>query len=431
MPEIKSVQAFEILDSRGHPTLQVSVTLSDGVEASAGVPAGASTGQHEAVELRDAEPDRYSGRGVLAAVGSVRRQINDALRGMKMHRLEDVLEADRIIEKIDGTENLSRLGANAAVGVSMALARAVAVSWGVPLWQVLLQEHSRDRARIPVPHFNVVNGGAHAENPLDFQEFMIAPIGSPSFAEALRAGAEIYASLRGLLSSRGMPTGLGDEGGFAVPTDRPEKVLSLIVQAIEAAGYRAGRDGVAIALDPAANGFCTGENHQYRVAGSVLSSAEMVAWYQELVRAFPIWSIEDGLAEDDTSGWRDMTAALGETIQVVGDDIFVTDAERVRRAVSERIANACLLKPNQAGNLVRTLETVAACSSVRYGQMASHRSGETVDSFIADFAVGIGCGQLKSGAPARGERLSKYNRLLEIEHHARLPYGLVDSDVRN
>jgi enolase len=429
MPEIAALEALEILASGGQPTLQVEVTLTDGVHAVAGVPAGASTGQHEAVELRDDEPDRYDGRGVLAAVGSVRRQIREALKGRKLTRLEDVLEADRLIEDLDGTENLSRLGANATVGVSMALTRAVAFNWGVPLWQILLEEKSRDRARIPVPHFNVVNGGAHAENDLDFQEFMIAPVGSPSFAEALRAGAEIYASLRRQLHQRGLSAGLGDEGGFVVPMSRPEAVLSLIVSAIEAAGYRAGRDGVAIALDPAANGFRSSEG--YTVAGSSYSSSEMVAWYQELTERFPVWSIEDGLAEDDTHGWQELTARLGESVQIVGDDIFVTDAARVQQANFDRIANACLLKPNQAGNLRRTLVAVAACTSTRYAQMASHRSGETTDTFIADLAVGIGCGQIKCGAPARGERLAKYNRLLEIEHHTRLPYGLRDADVRH
>jgi enolase len=428
MPEIAALEALEILDSRGQPTLQVEVTLTDGVHAVAGVPAGASTGQNEAAELRDDEPDRYDGRGVLAAVGSVRRQIKDLLKGRKLNRLEDVLEADRLVEELDGTDNLARLGANATVGVSMALARAVAATWGMPLWQVLLEEQSRDRARIPVPHFNVVNGGAHAENDLDFQEFMIAPVGSPSFAEALRAGAEVYTSLRRQLHERGMPTGLGDEGGFAVQMDRVEDVLTLIVTAIETAGYRAGHDGVAIALDPAANGFRTSEG--YTVAGENYTSGEMVSWYEALARRFPVWSIEDGLAEDDGAGWQELTTRLGESVQIVGDDIFVTDAARVQQAVIDRIANACLLKPNQAGNLRRTLDAVAACNSVGYAQMVSHRSGETTDSFVADLAVGIGCGQIKCGAPARGERLAKYNRLLEIEHHSRLPYGLRDADVR-
>jgi enolase len=428
MPEIAALEAFEILDSRGQPTLQVEVTLSDGVHAIAGVPAGASMGQHEAVELRDLEPDRYDGRGVLAAVGSVRRQIKELLEGRNLNRLEDVLAADRLIEELDGTDNLSRLGANAVVGVSMALARAVALNRGMSLWQVLLEKQPSGRARIPVPHFNVVNGGAHAENDLDIQEFMIAPVGSPSFSEALRAGAEIYASLRRQLQERSKATGLGDEGGFAVPMYRAEDVLSLIVTAIEAAGYRAGRQGVAIALDSAANRFRTAEG--YTVAGATYSSSEMISWYEELIRRFPVWSIEDGLAEDDRNGWQELTAQLGESVQLVGDDIFVTGAARVQQAVIDRIANACLLKPNQAGNLRRTLEAVAACNSVGYAQMASHRSGETTDHFVADLAVGIGCGQIKSGAPARGERLAKYNRLLEIEHHSRLPYGLRDADAR-
>lgn len=428
MPTVVSLEAMEILDSRGQPTLQVEARLSDGVHAVAGVPSGASTGAHEAVELRDDDPDRYGGRGVLAAVGSVRRQINECLRGTSMTGLDDVLAADRAVRDLDGTDNLSRLGANAAVGVSIALTRAVALSRSVPVWG-LVAEHVGGEPRLPVPHFNVVNGGAHASNDLAFQEFMIAPIGSPSFAEALRAGAEVYAALRRSLQARGMDTGLGDEGGFAAAFTRAEDVLTVVVEAIEAAGYRAGREGVAIALDPAANGFHSADG--YRLDDGTFTSAELVDRYAEMVRDFPIWSIEDGFAEDDTDGWQRLTAALGDQIQVVGDDAFVTDADRVRRAADDRIGNACLIKPNQCGSVELTLDTVLTCRSVGYAQMVSHRSGETPDAFIADLAVGIGCGQMKSGAPARGERLAKYNRLLEIEHASSLPYGLRDADTRH
>ncbi len=274
----------------------------------------------------------------------------------------------------------------------------------------------------------MVNGGAHAANDLDFQEFMIAPVGAPSFAEGLRAGAECYAALRRRLTSLGMDCGLGDEGGFAVQMSGVEDVLSLLVGAIEEAGYRPARDGVAIALDPAANGFHDGDG--YTVAGSQHSAADMAAWYDELCRAFPIWSIEDGLAEDD-DGWRQLTAVVGDRVQVVGDDIFVTDAARVEAAAIGKIGNACLIKLNQIGSLDGTLRTVTTCRDVGYAQMVSHRSGETVDAFIADLAVGIGCGQLKSGAPARGERVAKYNRLLEIEHRTGMPYGLCDADTRH
>lgn len=428
MPTISTFEAFEILDSRGQPTLQVEVTLSNGVHAVAGVPAGASTGRNEAVELRDNEPDRYWGRGVLAAVGSVRRQTNELLAGSKLDHFEDVLVADRRMRDLDGTDNFSRLGANATVGVSLVLARALALSLRRPLWQ-LLNDYIGGEARIPVPHFNVVNGGAHAANELDFQEFMVAPIGSPSFAEALRAGAEIYAALRNRLSAQGMSTGLGDEGGFAVPLVRPEEVLQLLTDAIEEAGYRPGPDGVAIALDPAANGFRTEDG--YRVAGTSYSSSEMVAWYDELAHTYPLWSVEDGLAEDDRAGWQLLTTTCGNALQIVGDDNFVTNADRVREAAEDKIGNACLIKPNQAGNLDLTFEAIRSCREVGYAQMVSHRSGETPDPFIADLAVAIGCGQLKSGAPARGERLAKYNRLLEIEHRSDLPYGLRATDRRH
>jgi enolase len=427
MRAISHVEAIEVLDSRGQPTLEVTVHLSDGFRGIAGVPAGASTGAHEVAELRDAEPDRYDGRGVLAAVGSVRRQINDRISGMRVIAFEDLEAVDVAMRELDGTENLSRLGANAVVGVSIALTKALAEAREMEPWQ-LLQHRLGHEARLPVPHFNVINGGAHADNALDFQEFMIAPIGSPSFAEALRAGAEIYARLRRRLASEGSATGLGDEGGFAPPLRQPRQVLTRLVEAIEEAGYRAATNGVAIALDPAANGFGQGASG-YLVDGDHFSSLELIDLYGELARDFPIWSIEDGMAEDDHAGWQEMTAKLRGEVQNVGDDLFVSQASRVHQGASDNLATACLLKPNQVGTVTSALETTQMCHRVGFAQMASHRSGETSDPFIADFAVGIGCGQLKSGAPARGERVAKYNRLVAIEHRAGLPYGLRESDV--
>lgn len=427
MRSIGHVEAMEVLDSRGQPTLEVTVALSDGVTASAGVPAGASTGAFEMAELRDREPDRYGGRGVLAAVGSVRRQINDRIAGTRFESFDDLVAVDQTMFELDGTKNLSRLGANAVIGVSIALTKALASAQEKQPWE-LIQHRLGYEPRLPVPHFNVINGGTHADNHLAFQEFMIAPIGSPSFSEALRAGAEIYARLRHRLQQDQMTTGLGDEGGFAPPLRNPRDVLTRIVEAIEAAGYRPGKGGVAIALDPAANGFVDGS--EYLIDGHRYSSAGLTDLYSELAGDFPIWSIEDGLAEDDLRGWQEMTAQLGDRVQILGDDVFVSQATRVSQAAIDEVGTACLLKPNQVGSVTAVLETVEMCHRVGFAQMASHRSGETTDTFIADFAVGIGCGQLKSGAPARGERVAKYNRLVAIEHRTGLPYGLRESDAR-
>ncbi|MGA8246911.1 MAG: phosphopyruvate hydratase [Nocardioides sp.] len=427
MRSVSHTEAIEILDSRGQPTLEVTVVLSDGSRATAGVPAGASTGAYEVAELRDGEPDRYGGRGVLAAVRSVRWQINDRIAGSRAVKVDDLAAIDRTMLELDGTDTLSRLGANAIVGVSIALTKALARAHKIETWE-LLQRRTGHEARLPVPHFNVVNGGAHARNALAFQEFMIAPVGSPSFAEALRAGAEIYAMLRRMLDAEGISTALGDEGGFAPPLRQPRQILTRLVAAIEACGYRAGRDGIAIALDPAANGFFDGS--EYVVDEHHYSSVELIDLYSELVEEFPIWSIEDGMAEDDHGGWREMTAKLPQ-IQIMGDDLFVSQATRVDQGASEGLGTACLLKPNQVGTLTSVLETVQMCHRVGFAQMASHRSGETSDPFIADFAVGIGCGQVKSGAPARGERVAKYNRLLAIERRTGLPYGLRKSDVHH
>jgi len=414
---VTDVKALEVLDSRGRPTVAVTITLSDGIAAHAGVPSGASTGSREAVELRDGDANRFAGGGVLGAVGNVNSEIAEAICG---RAFTDLAELDNALIELDGTETKSRLGANAIVGVSIAAARAIAITAGLPLWRTL--NPSEVTPRLPVPHFNVVNGGAHAPNDLDFQEFMVAPLGAPTMAEAVRAGAEVYAALRSLLSANGLTTGLGDEGGFAPQIDQPEEVLGLLVHAIEQAGYRTGHDGVAIALDPAANGFY--RDGFYCVAGEKMSSVEMIDRYEAIAGAFPVWSLEDGLAEGDWDGWVLLTERLGERLQIVGDDILVTNPAIITEAIARRAGNAALIKVNQIGTVTETLAAMAVCRKAGWAQMVSHRSGETEDSFLADLAVGSGCGQLKSGAPARGERVAKYNRLIEIEAAESLPYGL-------
>lgn len=416
---VVDLSALEVLDSRGNPTLQIEVRLDDGTSASAGVPSGASTGSREAVEVRDGDPERFAGKGVLGAVGHVNGELRDLVCSTSWGSLADV---DAAMIVADGTPNKSRLGANALVGVSMAVARAAARSG--PLFESLQPDGVGPR--LPVPHFNVLNGGAHAANNLDFQEFMIAPIGAPSFPEAVRAGAAVYAALRGLLHDAGHATGLGDEGGFAPQIDNPEDVLAMLVRAIEAAGYRPGRDGVAIALDPAASEFY--KDGAYQLAGEALSSSDMVERYAQMVAGFPVWSIEDGLAEGDWDGWVALTERLGERTQLVGDDIFVTNPAIITEAIERKVGNSALIKLNQIGTVTETLEAMRICRENGYTQMVSHRSGETPDSFIADLTVATGCGQLKAGAPARGERVAKYNRLLQIAAtHPGLPFGLQES----
>ena len=414
---VSDLSAVEVLDSRGRPTLAVTLVLEDGTRARAGVPSGASTGSREAVELRDGDPDRFGGSGVLTAVANVNGEIAEAVRS---RRFKDLADLDETLIALDGTPDKGRLGANAIVGVSMAAARAGAAAAGEPLWRALAPDGVAPR--LPVPHFNVVNGGVHARNDLDFQEFMIAPLGAPTLAEAVRAGAEVYAELRRLLAAAGHETGLGDEGGFAPEIDRPEEVLAVLVAAIEGAGYTPGREGVAIALDPASSEFW--EDGRYRVAGESLSTDDMIDRYEQMVADFPIWSLEDGLAERDTDGWVRLTGRLGDRIQLVGDDNLVTNPAIIAQAVADGAGNAALIKVNQVGTVTETLEAMAVCRRAGWAQMVSHRSGETVDSFIADLAVGTGCGQLKSGAPARGERVAKYNRLLEIGAGGDLSFGL-------
>lgn len=410
------VSALEILDSRGNPTVQVTLTAANGRRTTSGVPAGASTGSREAVELRDSDPERYAGKGVTQAVAAVEGEIAELLRSKTWTSIE---ELDEALIDLDGAPNKSRLGANSILGVSMAAARIFAGE--EPLWEYLTP--TGVSPRLPVPHFNVLNGGVHAPNDLDFQEFMLAPIGAPTFAEALRAGATIYKSLRSELSSRGETTGLGDEGGFAPNISSPEEVLTLMTKAITDAGYTAGPQGVAIAMDPASSEFY--RDGSYHVAGEALSSDDLIDRYEKMAAEFPLWSLEDGLAEGDWDGWVHLTERLGDKLQLVGDDIFVTNPAIIAKAIDRKIGNSALIKLNQIGTVTETLRAQALCRKHGYTQMVSHRSGETTDTFIADLAVATGCGEIKSGAPARGERVAKYDRLLEIEASApRLPYGL-------
>lgn len=417
---VSSVHALEILDSRGRPTLEVTLKLDSGATGVAGVPSGASTGSREAVELRDGDPKRFKGAGVTKAVGNVNGEINRLFAGRSWKSLD---ELDRAVIELDGTPNKERLGANATVGVSMAAARAMAVEDGQPLYRWLAPDQSL--LRLPVPHFNVVNGGAHAQNELEFQEFMLAPLGAPSLAEAVRAGAEIYQTLRGVLHSKGHSTGLGDEGGFAPALATPEEVLDVIVEAIKSAGYTPGTEGVAIALDPASSEMHEADGTYRYSPGTRLTTDQMIDRYDELTSRYPIWLLEDGLGEDDWDGWERLTARIGDRVQLVGDDIFVTNPSIIREAIARKVGNSSLIKLNQIGTVSETLEAIAVCRAAGYSQFISHRSGETADTFIADLAVASGAGELKTGAPARGERVAKYNRLIAIEaENPGLPYGV-------
>jgi enolase len=408
---ISQIDAYEILDSRGSPTLKVRVVLQSGASASASVPSGASTGKHEAVELRDEDPKRHFGRGVLKAIGHVNGEIADALQGRNALDQEVI---DSTLIKLDGTENKGRLGANALLGVSLAVARAAAAERELPLHRSVCEHPS---ALLPMPMFNVLNGGHHARSSsLDFQEFMIVPLGAPSFAEALRYAAETFATLRKMLLAMGNSTAVGDEGGFAPKlVGGNEAACELIVQAIERAGYRPGVD-VAIALDPAATSFDRNGAYWLVRAGSHhYTSEDMIDLYAGWLHKYPIVSIEDGLAEDDWAGFTAMTKRLGERIQIVGDDNFVTNTRFIQRGIDECSANAALIKLNQIGTVTETIAAVRLCQKADWGTVISHRSGETEDAFIADFAVAVGAGQIKSGSLSRSERLAKYNRLLEIE----------------
>jgi len=404
---LSELHARQILDSRGNPTLEVDATLDSGAQGRAAVPSGASTGELEAVELRDGGA-AFGGKGVLNAVGHVNGEILDAVRGRDA---ADQAGLDRLLIELDGTPNKGRLGANAILGVSLAVARAQSIELGQPLWRYL----GGDGARLlPTPQMNVLNGGVHADNPVDFQEFMIMPVGASSFAQALQMGAETYQQLKSTLRSRGLATGVGDEGGFAPALQSNEAPLELLVAAIEAAGYTPGEQ-IAIALDPASSEFY--EDGAYRLAGEgrTLSSAEMVDYYEALLDRYPIVSLEDGMAEDDWEGWAMLTERVGGRLQLVGDDIFVTNPAILRRGIDAGVANSILIKLNQIGTLTETLETIAMAREADYSAVVSHRSGETEDTTIADLVVATATGQIKTGAPARSERVAKYNQLLRIE----------------
>ncbi len=405
MASIEAVGAREILDSRGNPTVEVEVLLDDGAFGRAAVPSGASTGQFEAVELRDGG-DRYLGKGVQQAVDAVIQKIGPAIEGMGA---DDQREIDQVMNQLDGTPNKANLGANAILGASLAVAKAAAESSGLPLYRYV---GGPNAYLLPVPMMNILNGGAHADSNVDVQEFMIAPIGAPTFAEAVRTGAEVYHALKSVLKQKGLSTGLGDEGGFAPSLDSNRAALDLIGEAVSAAGFTLGTD-IALAMDVAASEFH--ENGSYGFEGGSKSSDEMVAYYTELVDAYPIVSIEDPLDEEDWDGWKAMTELLGGQIQIVGDDLFVTNVERLQRGIDTGTANALLVKVNQIGSLTETLDSVDLAHRNGLRCMMSHRSGETEDVTIADLAVATNCGQIKTGAPARSDRVAKYNQLLRIE----------------
>ena len=402
---IEDVYAIEVLDSRGNPTVKATVALSDGTVASAIVPSGASTGKREALELRDGG-DRYCGKGVLKAVENVNSQIAEAVIGLNAF---DQKALDEQMRELDGTDNYSNLGANAVLGVSMAVARAAAKSLDVPLYRYL---GGANASVLPVPMFNIINGGAHANNSVDFQEFMIMPFGFDKFSDALRAATEIYHTLKGLLNAAGHSTAVGDEGGFAPNLNDNEEPIKLIMQAIEKAGYKAGEQ-IKLALDVAASELY--ENGKYKLEGKEFSSEELIERYAQLCEKYPIFSIEDGLSEDDWAGWAKLTSRLGAKVQLVGDDLFVTNEKILREGIAKGVGNAILIKPNQIGTVSQTMQTIRLAQRKGYRCVMSHRSGESEDSFIADFAVAMNTGQIKTGATARSERNAKYNRLLEIE----------------
>ena len=409
MYKISSVKAREILDSRGNPTVEVDLTLSNGSFGRAAVPSGASTGSHEAVELRDGDKGRYNGKGVLKACENVDGPIAEAIISSDL----DQRSLDNLLIKLDGTPNKGKLGANAILGVSMAFARAAAVSNEQPLYKYF-NELSGGTIQLPVPMMNIINGGAHAANSADIQEYMIVPVGLPNFREALRAGAEIFHALKKILSDKGLATTVGDEGGFAPTLSSNEEPLKLIVEAIERAGYKPGID-ICIAMDAAATEFFKNGKYELKRDGKSFTSEELVAYYSDLVSKYPIISIEDGLAEDDWDGYKLMTEKLGDKIQLVGDDLFVTNIERLEKGIKTGIANSILIKLNQIGTISETIDAVNMAAKAGYTSVISHRSGETEDSTIADFAVGTGAGQIKTGSLSRSERTAKYNQLLRIE----------------
>ncbi len=413
MSKIQNITALEILDSRGNPTVMVTATLNNGITASACVPSGASTGIREAVELRDGDVKRYGGKGVLKAVANVNKVIAPKLKGKPP---QDQKEIDELMRKLDGTENKSKLGANALLGVSMAVCRAAALDAGLPLYAYIRKLHGGKSGYVlPAPMMNVLNGGAHATNNVDFQEFMLFPIGAATFSEALRCGAETFHILKKILQKRGLVTAVGDEGGFAPSLRTNDEAVEVILEAIQEAGYKPGEQ-IAIALDPAASEFYDSGSYVFKKSDKTRKTRdEMVKLYGEWVKKYPIVSLEDGMGEEDREGWLAITKTLGKKLQLVGDDNFVTNPKIFAEGIRDGIANAILIKLNQIGTVSETLETVAMAQKVGYGAIISHRSGETEDSFIADFAVGTGAGQIKTGSLCRSERIAKYNRLLVIE----------------
>ncbi len=408
MSAIVDIVAREILDSRGNPTVEVDVTLENGIVGRAAVPSGASTGAHEAVELRDGDKSRYGGKGVQKAVAAVNGELFDALSGQDAR---DQLHIDKLMIDLDGTANKGRLGANAILGISLAVAKAAATDAGLPLYRYV---GGSQAATLPVPLMNIINGGAHADNPIDIQEFMIMPVGAPSFAEGLRMGAEVFHALKKKLHDAGHGTNVGDEGGFAPNLASADEALGFIMQAIELAGYKPG-DDVVLALDAASTEFYKQGRYHLEGEGETLDSDGMVDYLANLCQRFPIVSIEDGMAEDDWDGWRALTESLGKRVQLVGDDLFVTNPKRLARGIASGTANSILVKVNQIGSLSETMEAVAMAQRAAYTAVMSHRSGETEDSTIADLAVATNCGQIKTGSLSRSDRLAKYNQLLRIE----------------
>ena len=407
MSEIEKVHARQIVDSRGNPTVEVDVVLKSGAAGRAAVPSGASTGEFEAVELRDGG-DAWGGKGVSRAIANANGELAEAVRGLDA---ADQPAVDQAMIELDGTPNKGRLGANAILGVSLAAAKAAAAEAGLPLWRYLGGEAARV---LPVPMMNVLNGGAHADNKVDFQEFMIVPVGAPSFSEGLRIGAEVFHALKRTLHDAGLATAVGDEGGFAPDLASNEAALEVLVSGIEAAGYAPGAD-VAIALDPATSEIFDGGSYVLEHEGRVLTGEEMAAYWADISSRYPVLSIEDGMDEEDWDGWKALTEAIGERVQLVGDDLFVTNTERLRRGIDAGVANSILVKVNQIGTLTETLDAVKTAQEAGYTAVMSHRSGETEDTTIADLAVATGCGQIKTGAPSRSDRVAKYNQLLRIE----------------
>ncbi len=422
--KIKSIKGFEIIDSRGNPTVAATVSLEDGSSGTAFVPSGASTGQHEAIEKRDGDKTRYSGKGVLNAVGSIQTEIDSLLKGKNP---DDLIINDQLMIDFDDTANKSNLGANSILAVSMASAKAAANSRKIPLYSFLNEKYSEFSnekviKNLPLPMMNILNGGAHADNPIDFQEFMIQPKGFSSFAESLRAGIEVFQTLKGILKSKGLSTSVGDEGGFAPNLKSPEEALDLIMIAIEKSGYKPG-DQISLCLDIAATEFYSNSSYHLEGMKKSFTTIEMINYIKELCLKYPITSVEDGLDEDDWEGWEQLTESIGTDVQLVGDDLFVTNPERITKGVETHAANAVLVKVNQIGTLLETFDAIKTSTKNNFQTVISHRSGETEDTFIADLAVGVGSGQIKTGAPSRSDRVAKYNRLLMIEAETELCLG--------